>query len=216
MKTYISIDGPSKGHKDSPCIVFVKYDGSNMRFEWSPKRGWYKFGTRKCMIDENHLIYGPAITLFKQKYGEELDKMFRTDKFFRSLQSAVAFGEFFGPRSFAGMHYPDDEKRDVVMFDMNLHKKGLMSPRDFVNCFGHMPIAEVLTECNFTEELIQNTRKELMSLDSKYEIRADVPEGVICKGGSGHQLWMCKIKTERYKEKLKREYEADWEKYWEN
>lgn len=214
MKTYISIDGPSKAPHD-PCIVFHKYDGSNMRFEWSPKRGWYKFGTRKCMVGEADHIYGRGVTLFKQKYGEALDKMFRTDKYFRSLQSAVAFGEFFGSKSFAGMHFPDDEKWDIVMFDMNLHKKGLMSPRDFINYFGHLPIAEVITECNFGEDLVQKVRKETIPLESKYEVRTDTPEGVICKGGSGHQLWMCKIKTERYKEKLKREYQADWERYWE-
>ena len=215
MKTYWSIDGPSKGHKGKHCLVFVKYDGSNMRFEWSRKRGWYKYGTRKCMIDETHPIFGRAVPMFLHKYGQHLDEMFRRDKFFRSLHSAVAFAEYFGPKSFAGAHKPWDKKMDIVLFDVNLHKKGFMSPREFVDTFKHLDVAEVLTECNYGKELIQKVRKETMDLNSKYDSRPEIPEGVICKGGTGHQLWMCKIKSENYKEALMKYYEADWEKDWE-
>jgi hypothetical protein len=214
MKTYWSIEGPSGGHR-SHCLVFAKYDGSNIRLEWSRKRGWYKFGTRKCMIDHTHPIFGSAIPLFISKYGQHLDEMFRRDKFFRGVSNVVAFAEFFGPKSFAGMHFPDDEKRDIVLFDVNIHKKGIMSPREFVNMFQHLPVAELITECTFGPELVMKVRKELMPLESKYEIHTEVPEGVVCKGDSGHNLWMCKIKTERYKEELKKRYQADWEKHWE-
>ena len=71
MKTYPSIDGLAKApHK--PCYTFVKYDGSNLRFEWSKKRGWYKFGTRKTMIDQNTPVFGSAIPMFLEKYGDGL------------------------------------------------------------------------------------------------------------------------------------------------
>jgi hypothetical protein len=215
MKTYWSIDGPSKGHKGKPCFVFHKYDGSNMRAEWSRKRGWYKFGTRKCMIDHTDEIYGKWVVMFQQKYGDVLDKLFRKDKYFRGVQSVVAFAEYFGKESFSGAHKPWDTY-DTVLFDVNVHKKGFMSPRDFVDVFDGIPVAELVRECNFGEELVQQVRKQTIDINSKYEIRAEVPEGVICKGDSGHRLWMCKIKTEAYKEKLKKEYEGDWIKYWEN
>jgi hypothetical protein len=50
MYRYPEIDGPSKAPHEH-CLAFDKLDGSNMRFEWSPKRGWYKFGSRGQLID---------------------------------------------------------------------------------------------------------------------------------------------------------------------
>lgn len=215
MKTYWSIDGPSKGHKGKPCYAFVKYDGSNMRFEWSRKRGWYKFGTRKTMIDHTSKVFGPCIPMFLEKYGDGLENVFKTDKLFRGIQSVVVFSEYFGSQSFAGMHRPWDEQRDIVLFDVNLHKKGFLGPKQFLDSFGHLNVAEVVYQGNFNTSLVESVRNETIDLESKYQVRAEIPEGVICKSGTGHQLWMCKIKTERYKAELKEEYESDWEKFWE-
>lgn len=214
MKTYWSIEGPSKGHKGKPCYAFVKYDGSNMRFEWSQKRGWYKFGTRKMMIDETSKVFGPCIPMFLEKYGDGLEKVFRTDKFFRGVQSVVVFGEYFGSKSFAGMHRPDD-LCDIVLFDVNPHKKGILGPKQFLDSFGHLNVAEVVYQGNFGASLVEAVRKETINIESNYSVKSEIPEGVICKSGSGHQLWMCKIKTERYKARLKEEYQSDWEKFWE-
>jgi len=216
MKTYWSIDGPSKAPKEF-CYTFVKYDGSNMRMEWSKKRGWYKFGTRKCMIDSTDPVFGPAVDLFKNKYGDDLEKVFKSEKLFIGVQSVVVFAEFFGPKSFAGMHFPDDDKRDIVLFDVNLHKKGMLGPKEFLDHFGHLSVAELACTGNMGEELIQAVRKETMDCGSKFDIKTEIPEGVVCKGGTlaSHKIWMCKIKTERYKAELKKRYEADWEKYWE-
>jgi len=44
MKSYPSI--PGKHTNGIPLTVFDKLDGSNIRAEWSKKRGFYKFGTR--------------------------------------------------------------------------------------------------------------------------------------------------------------------------
>lgn len=57
MKDYPSIPGSSKAPQ-LPCIAFKKYDGSNIRAEWSKKRGWYKFGTRTQLIDKTDLVFG--------------------------------------------------------------------------------------------------------------------------------------------------------------
>jgi hypothetical protein len=213
MKDYPSIDGPSGGqHK--PCYAFVKYDGSNMRFEWSHKRGWYKFGLRKTMFDHTDPVFGSAIPLFLQKYGDDLERIFKTEKSFRGVKNFVVFAEWFGAESFSGAHKPWDQK-DIVLFDVNPLKKGLLGPKEFLDLFGHLKVAEVVYQGNFGEWLIQAVRKEEIDVNSKYDVRAIIPEGVVCKGGSGHKIWMAKIKTERYKEALKALYEQDWLKYWE-
>lgn len=214
MKTYWSIEGPSQAPRQ-PCYAFVKYDGSNVRAEWSRKRGWYKFGTRKCMIDATDVIFGRACTIFKEKYGDSLAQVFQKEKLFRGVDNVVVFCEFFGSKSFAGMHFPDDTRWDVVLFDVSPHKKGMLGPKDFIDHFGHLPVAELVYDGNLNEPLIESVRKETLDCESKYEIKTEVPEGVVCKGGRGRDLWMCKIKTERYKEELKRRYQADWERYWE-
>ncbi len=40
-------------------------------------------------------------------------------------------------------------------------------------------------------------------------------EGVVCKGGSGPDLWMVKTKTTAYLERLKQSFGERWEDYWE-
>jgi hypothetical protein len=41
-------------------------------------------------------------------------------------------------------------------------------------------------------------------------------EGVVCKGGmGGDDLWMVKIKTHAYMERLKNAFADRWEDYWE-
>jgi hypothetical protein len=42
-----------------------------------------------------------------------------------------------------------------------------------------------------------------------------VKEGVVCKGGSGPDLWMVKTKTTAYLERLKQSFGERWEDYWE-
>lgn len=216
MKTYPHIDGPDKAPR-KPCYVFVKYDGSNIRAEWSKKRGWHKFGTRTQLLDETDPIFGRAPLFFQAKYGDDLAKVFTTEKSFRSIDRFTVFFEYFGSQSFGGMHYPDDPKWDTVLFDVNPHRKGILGPKEFLDIFGHLQIAELVCQCNMGEELIQNVRKELIDINSKYDVRAEIPEGVIVKGGDGskHDLWMRKIKTERYKEELKKRYRMDWESKWE-
>lgn len=46
MKQYPHIEYANKNLGDK-IWAFNKYDGSNIRLEWSQKRGFYKFGTKK-------------------------------------------------------------------------------------------------------------------------------------------------------------------------
>jgi hypothetical protein len=96
----------------------------------------------------------------------------------------------------------------MVLFDVNVHKKGLLPPRQFLDTFGHLPVAEVVDEGDFTAAFVQDVR------DGKYP----VGEGVICKGLDGlapHGIWMRKVKTLQYLDELKRRFAADWQRYWE-
>jgi hypothetical protein len=39
---------------------------------------------------------------------------------------------------------------------------------------------------------------------------------VVCKGGTGgSDIWMVKIKTHRYMERMKKAFAERWEEYWE-
>lgn len=213
MKSYPSILCSSKGpHLD--CYVFVKYDGSNLRFEWSKKRGWYKFGTRNQLFDKTTPIFGEAIDLFFQKYGDDLENVFKRDKFFRGIDNFIVFCEWFGSKTFAGMHQKFDNK-EIVLFDVNPVKKGILGPKQFVDTFGHLHIAELLDQRKYGNQLIKDVREGIFDCSSKFNIRNEIPEGVICKGGSGHNLWMAKIKTQQYYDKLKEVYKDDWAKHWE-
>lgn len=212
MKQYPSIQNPSKAPRQE-CYGFIKYDGSNLRFEYSKKQGWHKFGTRHLLFDENAELFGPAIPLFKQKYADDLEKVFK-HKDFRGIDQFTVFAEWFGAKSFAGQHEEDDPK-DLVLFDVNPLKKGMLSPKQFIDYFGHLKVAEVVWHGNLGEQLISKVRAsdfDFVDFRSTYPITTEVPEGIVCKGGTGHKLWMCKVKTLTYFEEIKRRRPVNWER----
>lgn len=204
MKEYPSILGP-QGDFGKACIAFSKLDGSNLRFEWTPKSKWAKFGTRTRLFDQNDPVFGSAVGLFMTTLAEGVEKVIRDTKEYRNNERVTVYCEFFGPTSFAGLHdlvLPNDPK-EIVLFDVNLHKKGILGPREFVKSFGHLKIPPVVYEGNFNQQFIDDVRQ------GKYR----VVEGVIAKGGSGHDLWMRKVKTFAYLDKLKQVFKEGWEKY---
>lgn len=203
MKEYISIPSSSKAPRDY-CYAFYKYDGSNLRFEWSKKKGFYKFGTRHQLFDRSHEVFGDAIDIFLNKYSEDLSRIF-VDQY-RNLESAISYCEYLGPNSFAGLHVKEEPK-DIILFDVNIHKQGLMEPKLFLKVFSRIHTAELVYEGNLNDPFIDAVRNNKLSID--------LNEGVICKGGSGHKLWMCKIKTLHYLEKLKVIKKDKWMEFWE-
>jgi hypothetical protein len=196
MKTYWKISGPNKAPK-SYCTAFYKYDGSNIRIEWSKKKGWHKFGSRNVLIDETSFL-GESISLFQNTYAEDLSKIIKDNKIFRGADSVTAFCEFYGEKSFAGYHEPGDEMK-IILFDMNINKKGIMPPRDFIKTFGKLEIPEVIYEGIFGPAFVQDIK------DGKYTVK----EGVVAKGvnqnkkKSQHSLWMAKVKTKWWIDELK-------------
>jgi hypothetical protein len=203
MKSYPSIQGASRAPLGRPCVAFHKYDGSNLRWEWTKKRGFHKFGARSRLFDQSDEQFGEAVGLFFSNYAEAIEKSLVDG--FRHLEQATVFTEFFGPSSFAGTH-ATNEPKELRLFDVQIHRKGFLGHKDFLNHFGDLPFAaEVVYEGNFNRDFIERVR------NGEY-----VPagaEGVIAKGGSGHQLWMAKVKTTAYIERLKTVFGVGWEAY---
>lgn len=175
---------------------FEKLDGSNIRAEWSKKRGFYKFGTRQQMIDEKHPQFGKAVTLFLNKYNEGLSRIFTDKKEYREIRNFVTFAEYFGEKSFAGYHETDDIM-DIVLFDVSMFQKGWVKPKDFIDNFNHLGIPRLMYHGNFNRSLISDVK------EGKY----DVKEGIMAKGlrrTKGDELvWMTKIKTQAWFDKLR-------------
>ena len=166
MKEYPSIQGEIVR---DPIYAFDKLDGSNIRAEWSRKRGFYKFGKRHGLVDETDPLLGEAKGLVQATYEEALGRVFVKQRW----QSAVCFFEFHGPGSFAGNHAA--EPHEVTLFDVAAEKKGILDPRDFLKLFAdEVPTARLLYHGNPNatfEEAVRGGQLEGMTF-----------EGVVCKG----------------------------------
>lgn len=199
MEQYPEIPGSKKAPLGKPCIAFYKYDGSNLRWEWSPKRGWHKFGTRTELFHPMHPLWGQSIPLFEPIKDDIVRRVRESDWTMRGIQRITAFTEFFGASSFAGTHV-EDEPKELRLFDVYLHKKGMMPPRWFVQNFGDAPYAaQVIYEGNLNKEFINDVH------NGKYPVW----EGVVAKG----EDFRVKIKTEAYMLKLKEVYGLKWERF---
>jgi hypothetical protein len=197
MKSYPRIQYFNQGLFGENIYAFDKLDGSNIRAEWNPKRGWYKFGTRNNMIDERDLQFGEAVTLFLNKYGDSLPKVFRTNKSYKRIESFVVFAEYVGEKSFAGRHIDGDPK-DIILFDVDQYKHGFVTPKNFVEDFGHLHIPDVIYQGPYTMDFVQDIR------NNKHNLK----EGVIVKGvfktkNQKDEVWMVKVKTSEWLQKVK-------------
>jgi len=195
MKTYPSIVTLNK-NKSEPIEmwVFDKLDGSNLRFEWHRKRGWGKFGTRTRLFDRTDPTFGCAIDLFLNKYSEDLERIFRKQNF----EETTVFCEFWGQSSFAGQHV-ESEPKNVTLFDVDVFKKCIIGPRQFLDLFGHLDHAPYLGKHIWDQDFIQavyNQEIEGMSL-----------EGVVGKAGEGHHLKMYKAKTKEWLDLIRARYD---------
>ena len=185
MKSYHSIPGAARAPLGRACTAFFKYDGSNLRWEWTRKRGFHKFGSRTRLFDASDLQFGEAVPLFFERYAEQIEKALVDGH--RGLDQATVFTEFFGPSSFAGTHR-SGEPKELRLFDVQIHRKGILGPREFLDAFGHLDfVAEVVYEGNFNRDFIDRVRRG--------EVVAAGAEGIVAKGGTGHGLWMAKVKT---------------------
>ena len=183
MKPYPSIPGvPFFG---LPIIAFDKLDGSNVRAEWTRKRGFWKFGRRRGLLDHTNPILLRAEGLILNKYGDDLGRIFREQRWTK----ATAFFEFHGPQSFAGLH-EEGERQTVTLLDVFISLKGMLTPRQFLKLFDGVETPSVLYEGNLTRPFYDSVRRS--------ELEGMTLEGVVCKAPTrikGHHNAACKIKS---------------------
>lgn len=111
-------------------FVYDKLDGSNIRAEWSNKRGFHKFGTRTQLLTDEHKVLSRSKPLILD-LTDELSRKFTDHKFVE----VTCFFELFGPCSFAGSH-DENEEQQVKLLDINVFKQGIMQPDMFYRDFG--------------------------------------------------------------------------------
>lgn len=198
MKTYPSIN--TNILLDEYVYLFDKLDGSNLRFEWDKKKGFYKFGSRSKLIDQNTPILGEAIDLFMSTHAPILHQRFKE----RSVEKSICFGEFFGESSFAGQHQKEEAKK-ILLFDISIHRKGFLNPQDFLELSKEVPSAPLLYEGMLTKEIIHKIKNSLLENMSK--------EGVIAKinNPKNNGPIMFKIKTYQWLEMLKKKCDGNEE-----
>lgn len=188
MKHYPSITKEIR--HDIYIFAFNKIDGSNIRAEWNSKKGFYKFGTRNQLTDEKTMPFGKSITLIREKYENDLTKIFKE----QGWKDVLCFFEYWGPSSFAGTHN-FEETMDVTLIDINPFKQGILPSLDFVKLFGHLDIPHLCYEGYVSSELfdqIKNNMLDGMTL-----------EGCVCKGSDNGKLVMFKIKSQAWLDRLK-------------
>lgn len=197
MKQYPSIDGHIV---HAPIIAFDKLDGSNIRCEWDRKKGLHKFGSRKVLLGADHATLGTAASLALAKYGDVLGRVFTAQRW----PKTTCFFEFYGPRSFAGLHEPDDV-HTVTLIDVSVFKQGMMRAREFVKLFGDVvEIPRVLHDGNPSQDFIDSVKNSTLA--------GMTYEGVVCKGAplkNGYPPHMFKVKSAAWVQAVKARYGED-------
>jgi hypothetical protein len=195
MKSYPSIlNATGKNFIEMQNVyVFDKLDGSNLRFEWNRKSGWYKYGTRTRLFDASDPDFGIAISIFNETLSEGLTKIAKDNRW----ESFVVFAEFWGENSFAGKHDPLDKKH-LTLIDAAPYKKGIIGPKHFLQIFSSLPIPTFIGCMNWNKSLIERVKLG--------EMKGITFEGVVGKVGEGHKLMMRKAKTQAWKDKVLAQY----------
>ena len=193
MKSYPSIS--TDVDFSLPYYVFDKLDGSNVRAQWSPKNGFYKFGTRHQLLDESHALLGAAASRMK---------LLETpmDKSLRALHSeqVVCFFEWVGPRSFAGRHWDHESDMRLVLLDVDVYKKGRLAPKEVLKLADQSQIEtpDLLHTGKISKQFLDNVRSGCLA--------GVTSEGVIGKGPiqtkKGGPV-MFKWKTQEWFDRLK-------------
>ncbi|WP_414737998.1 RNA ligase family protein [Gemmata algarum] len=214
MLHYPKIPG-SAAAPNGRCVAFEKLDGTNLHWCWERDFGWHAFGTRRdefnltpdgiAAFNLAHPGLEEAAPAFINTLAEPLDTLLREHPNYASFITVKVFTEFLGPNSFAGAHKPDDLKR-LVLFDVWAEGYGFVAPKAFVTDFGHLPTPRVVYEGKLTGTFLEAVR------EGKYGLA----EGVVCKGGQGGEdVWMVKVKTYAYLERLKKAFGTRWNEFWE-
>jgi len=167
VKSYPSLPYGTDSHL--PIYAFDKLDGSNIRAEWSSKKGWYKFGTRHRLVDSSDQLFGRVPNMLTTGIGIPLAKALKDAEYDR----VMCFFEFWGEKSFAGMHDLQDPTLKLTLIDVAPFNQGIMMPDVFIKLFGHLDTAKMLYHGKITPEFIESVRSGTLE--------GMTCEGVVCK-----------------------------------
>src|SRR5271170_200880 len=198
MKSYPSIPKIAKEYIGRECVIFRKYDGSCISSLWTKKKGWHRFSTRNHLFDSTDKHFGSAVEIFNRTLADTLTRTL-VDKYPKATE-VIAFAEFLGPHSFAGIHDPvtlqvkHNDPKKLVLFDINIHKKGMLSPQefvDFVQYGANICYAQDIANIRLTDDFIKDVREGKYSLvGGNYSEHFYKDEGVVVKGGTtSHNQW---------------------------
>jgi hypothetical protein len=194
VKSYPSIPRRPKGKQPARRMhLFDKLDGSNLRFEWSQDRGWFRWGSRHQVIDETHPTLGAGLALFRVHHADGLERVARA----QGWEALVAFAELWGPGSLGGQHVPEEPKR-LTLFDVAPYRRGLLGPLPFLELFGAHDIPAYLGEHPWDDALVARVRDG--------SLPGMTFEGVVGKAGDGHALVMAKAKTAAWVRRILERY----------
>lgn len=189
-----------------PCVIFEKLDGTNLHWDWHRDYGWHAFGTRRDsfnLLPEGIRQFEAAHPDLRGAAGVFLDSLAQplaaALAALGAAEEAVAFTEYLGEGSFAGLHRAGDLMR-TVLFDVQVGGQ-ILDPEDFLRRFSHLSIPRVLYRGKFRGQLLEEI----------FEGKFGVAEGVVVKGPG----WMAKVKTRAYLERLKGHFGESWADYWE-
>lgn len=185
------------------CVAFEKLDGTNLHWCWDRHEGWMSFGTRRESFSLSmsgtdrfrlaHRDLAQAVDVFWATVAEPVERVLCDRASLARFSRVKVFTEFLGPRSFAGTHVPSDPKR-LVVFDVWADGLGFLPPERFTAEITSVETPRVLYRGLLTRSFVQGVRLGHFAVE----------EGVVCKGSSpGQAVWMVKIKTNAYAERLR-------------
>ena len=180
-------------HQNFRGETFAKYDGSNLRFEWEPKRGWFRFGSRRRLLTAENETFGISWNMFQEQFAAAFERL-AIDKRWPGI---VAFCEFHGPSSFAGEHVADEAKT-LTPIDLAVYKKGLLDAATFVKLFNDQFDLGYLGVCDWTDEFVESVRQSTLT--------GMTMEGVVGKSGTGHKRLAIKLKSHAWIQQVQSRY----------
>lgn len=189
----------AKGEK---VWVFDKLDGSNLAWEWSEKRGWFRQTTRQRLFDASDYQFGFALA----KFDELLEKseQFYSFQKLHKPKSMIVVTELFGPESFAGSH-GDPKGLSLFVLDLIIDGRFLL-PKELTSQKSKgMPMPRVIStgDTIWDQNLVDKVRANHYNSN----------EGVVAKSASRAGVF-AKIKTHDYLKRIKAGTQ-NWQDHWE-
>ena len=184
MKSYPSI--PLAGDFAHPWFVFDKLDGSNVRAEWSPKRGFYKFGSRTQLLTPDQAPLWPVVARLQgleARLRPSLEKL--------RAERAVCFFEWVGPHSFAGSHSDPAEAMGLFLLDVDVYKRGRLDPPSVMDLAARsgVPTPALLHTGRIDQDFLQAVRE---SRWPGVTFEGVVGKGPLDRTAGGPRMFKCK------------------------